>query len=1216
MKQSRSQRIGGFLFDKLPQDYQLYPRNHQNNGLISIAGTSDSNQWTNISIVVNRNKDRYSYSKIKLNFQQGLGFFNTQISIKAELAEYEIQIYAIQQQDSILIVNRKNIVAGDVFLVSGQSNSYNGKENKKVYKGEFARSFGKYANYTNTVPYNPSDTLWSISNSPADVGLWASQIQKHIIEEQKIPVCIINGGSGGSSMEYNLARGVEKADLSQSSGRLYYKVMKAGLLNAAKAFIYRQGENDSNGNALGWLENFKKHVDLLKKEYPSIQKIYLPQINVVDGNYAMQGYLRNDQRKILQENHFIQGFATVGTQGYDGIHYTPEGYFQSAWEMYRLLDRDFYSKKINAAYESPNLKRAYFGSADKKLIVLEFDDKQEMVVQQDTTLMTKQGQNLLRSIQENFYLTGISLPQLKFQEIQAVKAYGNKVVIRLEKAPLEEVISYLPSYFPKDNFNQFSGPYLKNKGGMRAFSFENIRIEPIELFDTLASVHTFYTIPQDYQLFPRNKKTNLGEITLAGNERSGHYKAISAILKTINGIQSYQRLNLVYQNNRAEWTLKLPIKAEKVNHTLEIFVHKSSIDSVKIASRGHLVAGDIILVNGGINASASFNESETDEFSRTFGRNSIQHNGEEYALSDTIWSVANSAGYANNVGPLAYSLQKNLSESLQIPIALLNLSDHHSTTEGLLKSAMDPLSLRTNYGKMLYRIEKAGLKNQVKAYIFRHGEIDSDKIAQSTIASVNQLIQDLKDDFPGLEKIVLCQNDIGDHPSENGAILREFQRTITRKFPMVIPFSTLGTKGFTGSIYSKEGYQSNGREIAQLLLLQVYQLGNSDVENGAPNLKKVYQSRANPEKLTLEFEKGQNIQFPGTFTHPSGKKLEINEFINVDNFAFQIKKATVNGHKIELDLVSNTPKNTISYLPSFVSSNYYFFPYLGPYIQNSKGKNAFSFYQVKIQKALSAPKILEKQKKWDLISIQWENLPQASSYQLLRKKSGETNFQVMGQFTPSTNSFSEIPAKLNTSYEYQLIAQNDSTESDPAMITISVPDSLNSIPLSLVKQEKLSIPLIWPKVADASKYVLSRQGPGEPFKTIYQGNEIQFEDKEITAGISYVYKMQYFTETGISQTSYLKAKTELTLGTENEAKNGIRIFPNPSKNQMTLEFGEHISGQVFLVNMNGMHLKQWGIFHQNSLEISLADYPEGSYFIQIQNEQWPSDLIYKVVRIP
>ncbi|WP_459454974.1 sialate O-acetylesterase [Aquirufa sp. Wall-65K1] len=1208
-----AQSINGILFDKLPQDYQLYPRNSDNVSKITISGSCNSSDYNAVSIWVYRNNQKFSYVKTPTSPKQGRGFFQTEVTIKAELANYEVRVYAIKNLDSFLVVNKRNIVSGDVFLVSGQSNSYNGKENSQVYKGEFARSFGKYPEYTNTSTYNPADTLWSISNSPADVGLWASQIQKHIIEEQKIPVCIINGGSGGSSMEYNLARGTEKTDLTQSSGRLYYRVMKAGLLNSVKAFLYRQGENDANGNAQGWLSNFKKHVELLKQEYPTIEKIYLPQINVINGDFILQSLLRNDQRKILQENPFIQGFATVGTKGHDGIHYTPEGYFQSAWEMYRLLDRDFYSKKINKSYESPNIKRAFFGTEDKKSIILEFDDMQEMVVQNDTTLINKSGQNYTRKIQENFYLNAIAYPQLRYNEITTVQAYKNRVILSLSKAPEEKKISYLPSYFPKENLDVFPGPYLKNKAGMRAFSFENISIEP---FVNLDHKSTFYAIPQNYQLYPRNPQTNLGEIVISGDEKSENYKQISAILTANNVIKKYIKSTLQYENKKAEWLFKLPIKAERINYSVDIYLITSSEDSIKILSRDHLVAGDIFLMNGGINASAALNESDKDEFARTFGGNTLNNNIGDYSNSDTLWSVSNSLGYKNNVGTFAFSFQKTITESLQIPIALLNLSDHHSTTEGLLKSAMDPSSLRTNYGKMLYRIEKAGLKNQVKAYIFRHGEIDSDKIAQSTITSVNQLIQDLKDDFPGLEKIVLCQNDIGDHPSENGAILREFQRTITRKFPMVIPFSTLGTKGFTGSIYSKEGYQSNGREIAQLLLLQVYQLGNSDVENGAPNLKKVYQSRANPEKLTLEFEKGQNIQFPGTFTHPSGKKLEINEFINVDNFAFQIKKATVNGHKIELDLVSNTPKNTISYLPSFVSSNYYFFPYLGPYIQNSKGKNAFSFYQVKIQKALSAPKILEKQKKWDLISIQWENLPQASSYQLLRKKSGETNFQVMGQFTPSTNSFSEIPAKLNTSYEYQLIAQNDSTESDPAMITISVPDSLNSIPLSLVKQEKLSIPLIWPKVADASKYVLSRQGPGEPFKTIYQGNEIQFEDKEITAGISYVYKMQYFTETGISQTSYLKAKTELTLGTENEAKNGIRIFPNPSKNQMTLEFGEHISGQVFLVNMNGMHLKQWGIFHQNSLEISLADYPEGSYFIQIQNEQWPSDLIYKVVRIP
>lgn len=1207
--------MDGFSFDKLPQDYQLYPRDKQNNGLISIAGSSDSNQWTSISFILTRNSTRYSYRKLPLSFQQGRGFFKTELNIKAELAEYDLQVFAVNQLDSVLIVSRKNIVSGDVFLVSGQSNSYNGKENTKVYKGEFARSFGKYPEYTNVQNYNPADTLWSISNSPADVGLWASQIQKYIIEEHKIPVCIINGGSGGSSMEYNLARGTDKADLTQSSGRLYYKVMKAGLLNAARAFIYRQGENDSNGNALGWLENFRKHVDLLKKEYPSIQKIYLPQINIVDGDYAMQGVLRNDQRRILQEGSFIQGFATVGTRGYDGIHYTPEGYFQSALEMYRLIDRDFYSKKINTAFESPNLTRAYYGSTDKKLIVLEFDQNQEMVVQQDTTLPSKQGQNILRTIKENFFLTGISLSQLKFDEIKSVKAYGNNVVLRLDRAPLEDVISYLPTYFPKEVFNQFPGPFLKNKGGMRAFSFENIKIGSPQLFDTLASVHTFHRIPQDYQLFPRDSKTNWGEIVVKGNERSGNFIGISALLSSKDGVRKYQYSALVYQKNTAEWAFNIPIKAEKTNHTLDIYLLKSPTDSVKIASRTHLVSGDVFLVNGGINASASFNETETDEFLRTFGKNSLLNNREDYALSDTLWSVSNSLGYANNVGSFAYSLQKKLAETLQIPIALINGSDHHSTTEHLLKPAMDPYLLETNYGKMRYRIEKAGVKNRLKAYIFRHGEIDADKIAQPTISYINQLIHDLQADFPAIEKMIFCQNDIGDHPSESAAILREFQRTIGEDHADIIPFSTLGTSGFTGSTYTKEGYVNNGLEIAQILGQQLYKIGNVEVETIAPNLKKVFQSNSNPKNLTLVFEEGQNIQYPSSFTHPSGKVLDINEFISIDNFTFQIQKATAKQHKIALELVSNKKRNTISYLPSFVTNNYYFYPYLGPYLQNSKGKNAFSFYQVKVQKAMDSVNIQVKEKKWDGISIQWEKLPTAQSYQLLRKKKGDAEFQFMAQYPASTTSFREIPKALNTTYQYQIIALNDSTESDPSTISISLPDSLKGIVLSQLKQDKEIIPIGWTKAVDANKYVLSRQAPGEAFKVVFQGIGEKYEDKDVVPGLSYVYRLQYFTEEGISQNSYLKARTEITLGVEPDHSSKLQIFPNPSKNNITLAFGESISGQVSLINMSGILLEQWEITQQESFGISLAKYPEGIYFIQVKTEQWPSVLLHKVIRI-
>ena len=436
------------------------------------AGTPGS-----ISVRIKKGKTPYAYAKTAL---KTTGDFSLNLAIRAELVNYELDVYWLNGNDSSFLAHRENIVAGDVFLVSGQSNSYTGKDHPKVYKGEFARSFGRNPDYENYTPYNPGDTLWSISNSPSDVGLFASELQRLLIEKQKVPICIINGGSGGSSMEYNLYRSANPTDLKTSSGKLLYRTQKAGVVNQVKAFIYRQGENEASGNAPEWLANFKKHIELLKKEYPSIQKIYLPQINILQGELSLQSVIREGQRSITQANKFIRGFATIGTKGYDGIHYNPEGYAQTAAELYRLMEADLYVPQTLASIESPNIQRAYFASKDKKKIILEFDAGQNLKIPADSTVTDWNGNKLTQGLKNNFFFSSIAFPTASYPELVGIQAKANELTLLLSKAPAKDTLAYTPSFYNHPKGYQIAAPLLVNQNGMRAFAFDNYFIEPYD----------------------------------------------------------------------------------------------------------------------------------------------------------------------------------------------------------------------------------------------------------------------------------------------------------------------------------------------------------------------------------------------------------------------------------------------------------------------------------------------------------------------------------------------------------------------------------------------------------------------------------------------------------------------------------------------------------------------------------------------------------------
>ena len=83
------------------------------------------------------------------------------------------------------------------------------------------------------------------------------ELAKLLIEKYKIPVCIINGGSGSSTIEENMLY-PEQISLETSFGRLAYRTDQAGLKNDIKAIFYHQGESDTyQKNSLAYTDNFE-----------------------------------------------------------------------------------------------------------------------------------------------------------------------------------------------------------------------------------------------------------------------------------------------------------------------------------------------------------------------------------------------------------------------------------------------------------------------------------------------------------------------------------------------------------------------------------------------------------------------------------------------------------------------------------------------------------------------------------------------------------------------------------------------------------------------------------------------------------------------------------------------------------------------------------------------------------------------------------------------
>ncbi|TDE17399.1 sialate O-acetylesterase [Dyadobacter psychrotolerans] len=460
--QSRSQQLGSFLFSKLPQDYQLYPRNEQSEAFIPIAGRTETAGYKYVSVQVFRNQTLLTYLRGELKYDsKGVGTFAIETKIKAELAEYSFKVYAMST-DSALLVHRQNVVSGDAYILTGQSNSTGFFNENQT--NEYCRSFGKITETLNTERYNPADTLWALSNQPkVGVGPMGFEIQKQLIAKSGVPNCLINGGFHWSSA-WNHAQRTEAnpADLNNGYGRMLYRVQKAGLTSSVKAFIFRQGESEAYNEGFDWELNFKKMYANLKLDLPNLKKLYVFQIDVIYFPTPVGAIVRDYQRRLPQLFPDIRSISTVGTQGFDGLHYAHEGYVQNGLELSRLIARDFYQLKDTINIDSPSLKKAFYKNDERKQLILLFDEGQQIVYPE----MYRPKENVILDIKDLFLLNG------QAGTVRSGKAENNKIILELNGTQNANTLNYLPDYLPEGNiYYPFTGPFITNKLGMRAFSF-------------------------------------------------------------------------------------------------------------------------------------------------------------------------------------------------------------------------------------------------------------------------------------------------------------------------------------------------------------------------------------------------------------------------------------------------------------------------------------------------------------------------------------------------------------------------------------------------------------------------------------------------------------------------------------------------------------------------------------------------------------------------
>ena len=442
--------------DEKPVDNQFYARDDKNEGTLhyngSLSETADS-----VFLKVYADDKIFKTESQKLNADSTYAF---SVKLKPGLIKYKVEFGSKSGNRESVLHTATNLVCGDAYIIEGQSNavSMDWGRDKSEYSNEWIRSFGSIGGDINKGWGNAvrrEGGQWQL-------GYWGMDLARHLVENQKIAVCIINGAVGGTRIDQHMPNPANRTDKATIYGRLLWRVEQARLTHGIRGVLWHQGEADQGADGpdsgYGWVTYQQYFVDMSaawKEDMPNLKHYYLYQIwpnACSQGGNRQSDKLRDVQRLLPRLYSHMSVMSTLGIKPVGSCHYPAAGYAEMARLIVPLVERDNYGKVFDKSVTAPDLKRAYYTSAKRDEIVLEFDQPMAW------------GDALV----SEFHLDG------KKGSVVKGAASGNTVKLTLASATAAKTITYLvdKKWDPKN--------LLYGQNGIAALTFCEVPLSPAQ----------------------------------------------------------------------------------------------------------------------------------------------------------------------------------------------------------------------------------------------------------------------------------------------------------------------------------------------------------------------------------------------------------------------------------------------------------------------------------------------------------------------------------------------------------------------------------------------------------------------------------------------------------------------------------------------------------------------------------------------------------------
>ena len=399
------------------------------------------------------------------------GAYAFSAAIPAGLITYRVVYGTTTGATDTDVATVTDLVCGDAYIIEGQSNAV-ATDNSEPQVD---------TSYPWIYTYNPTLGWWPAFAKPTSpkwdskIGFWAMKLGQNIVATHQMPVCFINGAVGGTRIDQhqpNPANHTVGAGTYDIYANLLNRVMAAKLTHGIRGIFWHQGESDCSnfGPILDYDYTIYQQLFLdmsaaWKQDYPNFQKYIIFQVMPKPCGIGPKGdQLREVQRTLPFLYSKMSILNTLGFAGDGGCHFTKAGYESIANRILPLVSRDFHGIVPSGAVTAPNLKRAYFTSAARTAIALEFD----------------QAMSWSSFSMPNYYVDKVG------GKITSGSATGNIVTLQLSSAAAAtSTLDYLEDSIW--NLGESVSSLLYGANGIPALTFADVPIAALGPYGTWAN---------------------------------------------------------------------------------------------------------------------------------------------------------------------------------------------------------------------------------------------------------------------------------------------------------------------------------------------------------------------------------------------------------------------------------------------------------------------------------------------------------------------------------------------------------------------------------------------------------------------------------------------------------------------------------------------------------------------------------------------------------